>query len=93
MQGKETGRGLVGQLHAIRLPVCPRMRPTETRWYAVDGYCVLDGSPGWLMVPSVDLFRSYCTTPRFPECPWFAQRAKRNGGLPLPTDSRTMVVA
>lgn len=84
MQEKETGRGLVGQLHTIRLPVCPRMRPTETRWYAVDGYCVLDGSPGCLMIPSIELFQRYCTTPRFPECPWFARRAEKKGEASAP---------
>jgi hypothetical protein len=88
----ETGRGSVGHLHTIRLPVCPRMQPTETRWYAVDGYCVLDGSPGCLMIPSMDLFQRYCTTPCFPECPWFAKRAEKKGELPLPTAFRTMVV-
>lgn len=64
-------RGLVEQFQVIRLPVCPRMRSAGTRRYSVEGYCGLDASPIWLMIPSLDIFRNYCTTSRYPMCPWF----------------------
>jgi hypothetical protein len=48
---------------------CPQLRPARTI-YPVDGYCVFDQSVGWFMIPSVDEFRTYCTTPRFSQCLW-----------------------
>lgn len=71
MGGEGHVHGLAERLGMDRLPVCPRMRLAGTSWYAVDGFCVQEASPGWLMVPSIDLFRSYCTTARFSQCPWF----------------------
>ena len=71
--------GLVEQLQVIHLPVCPRMRPAGTRWYAVDGCCVLGGSPGRLMIPTVEIFQRYCTTARFRGCPWFAETQENTG--------------
>jgi hypothetical protein len=93
MRENGIGHGLVEQLHAIRLPVCPRMRPAETNWYAVDGYCVLDESPGWLMVPSIDIFRSNCTTPHFQECPWFLRGSNKEIRVPYQADVWAMMIA
>jgi len=64
-------RGLAERLQFTRLPVCPKLRPADMTWYAVDGYCVVEGSPGRLMIPTLDTFHGYCTTTRFGHCPWF----------------------
>ena len=71
--------GLVEQLQVIHLPMCPRMRPARTRWFAVEGCCIFGGSPGRLMIPTVEIFQRYCTTARFRECPWSAKREENIG--------------
>ena len=64
-------QSLAARLQMTRLPVCPKLRPTAMKWYAVDGYCVVDGFPERLMIPALDTFRSYCTTAQFCRCPWY----------------------
>ncbi len=68
--------GLVDRLKEARLPVCPRIRTAHGKWLSpVDGYCVLACQPG-CMIPSPEEFRSYCTTARYSECPWFSSRPR-----------------
>lgn len=63
---------LAERLREVRLPACPQMRPAcVERLYPVQGYCVLSQAPAWFMIPSIEEFRHYCTTPRFRQCPWF----------------------
>jgi len=64
-------QSLTERLQITRLPVCPMLRSAGTKWYAVDGYCVIEGSPGRLMIPTLDTFHGYCTTARFCHCPWY----------------------
>lgn len=72
MTDEEYARQMAQRLQQVRPPVCPQMRKASAEWlYPVEGYCVLERSPGWLMIPSIEEYRSYCTTPRFHECPWF----------------------
>jgi hypothetical protein len=71
--------GLIDRLKEARLPVCPRIRGAHGKWLSpVDGYCVLACQPG-CMIPSPDEFRSYCTTARYSECPWFNSRSRPLG--------------
>jgi hypothetical protein len=68
--------GLIDRLKEARLPVCPRIRTAHGKWLSpVDGYCVLGCQPG-CMIPSPEEFRSYCTTARYCECPWFSVRSR-----------------
>jgi len=72
MERQERDWGMVELLGQVRLPVCPRLRAAHVKpFYPVDGYCVLDQSPGWFMIPSVEEFRTYCTSAQFDQCPWF----------------------
>lgn len=67
---------LAEHLQERAVPLCPQLRPAHAEWlYPVKGYCVLDRSPGWFMIPSIEEYRSYCTTPRFRECCWFGGAA------------------
>jgi len=70
---RETARahGLAERLQITRLPACPKLRPADTKWYVVDGYCVVEGVPGRLMIPTLDTFEGYCTTARFCHCRWY----------------------
>lgn len=53
-------------------PQCPQLRACRVeRLYPVEGYCVLVDSPGWFMIPSIEEYREYCTTPRWGDCCWF----------------------
>jgi hypothetical protein len=49
-----------------KLRVCRGLRPS-----AVLGYCVLADTPGWFMIPSIEVYREVCTTPRWGVCCWF----------------------
>jgi hypothetical protein len=37
----------------------------------VQCYCVLADPPGWFLIPSIEEYREYCTTPRWGDCCWF----------------------
>jgi hypothetical protein len=64
---------LAESLRRVRRPECPHMRSAAANWlYPVEGYCVLSRAPAWLMIPSIEEFRQYCTTVEFHKCPWFA---------------------
>jgi len=80
MREKGIDLGLAKQFQVIRQTGCSRMRLAETKYNTVDGYCVLDGSAGWLMVPSIDLFEGYCTTLRFSEGPWSETGSDKDEG-------------
>jgi len=76
MTGEETDeihvRKLAERLRENQEPLCPQFRLCQLeRLYPVRGYCVLVGSPGWFMVPSIEGYREHCLTPRFGECCWF----------------------
>jgi hypothetical protein len=73
---------LAQRLREERRPLCPQFRPHHIE-RLVQGYCVLTQSPGWFMIPSIEEYREYCTTPRFGECCWF-RRTGENAG-PGPT--------
>jgi len=60
-----------------RVPLCPQLRQACMDWlYPVQGYCILEHIPGGLMIPSIEEYRTYCTTSRFHECKWF-RKAER----------------
>ena len=64
---------LAERLREVRLPTCSQIRPAcVERLYPVQGYCILDQARAQFMIPSIEEFRNYCTTPRFRQCPWFA---------------------
>jgi hypothetical protein len=69
MREEARAQGLAERLQITRLPVCPMLKSADTNWYAVDGYCVIEGFPGRLMIPTIDTFQGYCTTTRFCHCP------------------------
>jgi hypothetical protein len=72
MSDEAHARELAGSLREVPRHRCPQMRPACAEWlYPVEGYCVLKWAPAWLMVPSIEEFRQYCTA-RFRQCPWFA---------------------
>ncbi len=55
-----------------RSPCCPQFRAARGEGgYPIPGYCTLSAAPGALMIPSVEEFRTLCTTPAFRHCPWF----------------------
>ena len=65
-------RELAVPLRADPRPRCPQLRACRAeRLYPVQGYCVLAESPGWFMIPSIEEYREYCTTPRWGACCWF----------------------
>ena len=65
-------RELVVSLRADPRLRCPQLRACRAeRLYPVQGYCVLAESPGWFMIPSIEEYREYCTTPRSGDCCWF----------------------
>ena len=82
--------GLAERLREAQLPVCPQLRPGCEGWYQVEGYCVSDSSPGWLMIPSIEIFRNYCTTGQFHQCPWFGGLRDGTGAV-MPPRSRAPV--
>ena len=84
MGPSEAVRRVIGQIGQVQIPVCPWMRlARKETGYAIDGYCVLDQSPGWFMIPSIEEFDTYCTGAQFHRCPWFnrgqADRAAPKG--------------
>jgi len=59
-------------LRENQVPLCPQLRPATAQWlYPVEGYCTLEHIPGGLMIPSIEEYRTYCTSSRFHECKWF----------------------
>lgn len=74
-------------------PLCPQFRGCDHEGlYPVQGYCVLADSPGWLMLPSIEEYREYCTTPRFGACRWFRGAGANRGpveGQPGERPART----
>ncbi len=65
---------LAGQSCVETTKPCPQFRPCDlTRMYPVRGYCILTQTPGWLMIPSIEEYRMYCTGWGFAQCPWFRQ--------------------
>ena len=67
-------RALAVSLRAEPRPRCPQFRASrEERLYPVEGYCVLAESPGWFMIPSIEEYREFCTTPRSGDCCWFGR--------------------
>jgi hypothetical protein len=74
-------------------PLCPQLHSCDhERLYPVEGYCVLADSPGWFMIPSIEEYRQYCTTPRFGECRWFRGAGANSGpveGQPRERPTRT----
>jgi hypothetical protein len=61
-------------------PLCPQFRLHHTeRPYPVQGSCVVASWPGWLMIPSIEEYREYCTTPRFGQCRWFSGAGGTSG--------------
>ncbi len=75
-------------------PLCPQFRKCgHEGLHQVQGYCVLAGKPGWLMLPSIEEYRENCTTRHFGECRWFrgaeasiAPLEGYSGGHPARTD-------
>ncbi len=62
-------------------PCCPQFRPlSDNGAYPIPGYCALAAAPGALMIPSVEEFRTLCTTHAFHRCPWWETR--QAGELP-----------
>jgi hypothetical protein len=63
------GRELAVSLQADLLPRCPQLRACRAEGlYSVQGYCVLAESPGWFMIPRIEEYQEYCTTPRWGDC-------------------------
>jgi hypothetical protein len=55
-------------------PLCPQFRSCDVDGlFPVRGYCVLSRSPGWLMIPRIEVYRNYCTRREFVLCSWFCQ--------------------
>jgi hypothetical protein len=53
---------------------CPQLRPCHAEGrYPVEGYCILEESPGWFMIPSIEEYRESCTTPRWCDCCWLKE--------------------
>jgi hypothetical protein len=60
------------RLRADPRPRCPHLRVCRgPRPSPVRGYCVLADTPGWFMIPSLEVYREVCTTPRWRDCGWF----------------------
>jgi hypothetical protein len=65
---------LAKRLREETKPLCPQFRSCDLAGvYPVRGYCVLTRSPGWFMIPSIEEYRTYCTSWGFVQCPWFRQ--------------------
>ncbi len=57
------------------IPCCPQFRALRGDGaYPIPGYCALAAAPGALMIPSVEEFRTLCTTLAFRHCPWCESR-------------------
>ena len=55
---------------------CPEFHGITPALFGIDGYCILRGVAGQLMIPSLDEHRRYCTTTHFPFCPHRAATAR-----------------
>ncbi len=65
-------REWVERLRKPRVPLCPQLRAAKADWsYPIAGYCIPEAPPGRLMIPTIEEYRTRCTTPRFRECRWF----------------------
>ena len=65
-------RAVVVSLQTEPQPRCPQLRACCAEGlYPVKGYCVLEESPGWFMIPSIEEYRESCTTPQWGDCCWF----------------------
>jgi hypothetical protein len=90
MTDAEHLRGLADQLRTARRPVCPQFRPVSAKWiYPVEGYCVLAGASGQLMIPSIEEYREFCTAGRSAACPWFQTPPYSLPPRPGPADAPT----
>jgi hypothetical protein len=55
---------------------CPLLKPAEADWrYPVAGYC---RGLGALMIPSVEEYRTWCSTEEYPACPIYRERRWRD---------------
>jgi hypothetical protein len=65
--------GVLGEgLPAASESACPHLRSVlGGQLYPVQCYCVLGGSPGGFMIPSIEEFREFCSGSRYAVCPWF----------------------
>jgi hypothetical protein len=80
---------LAKRLRDDRRPLCPQFRGCGIEGlYPVQGYCVLSQSPGWFMIPSIEEYREYCTTPRFGECCWFRGTGEFRGSVETQPEER-----
>lgn len=80
-------RGPGGRLRQHPEPSCPQFRLSRIqRLYPVEGCCVLARTPGWFMIPSIEEYREYCTTPRFQDCCWFGGAAENPGSVEGPRE-------
>jgi hypothetical protein len=71
---------LANRLREKTKPLCPQFRSCNLEGlYPVRGHCVLSRSPGWFMIPSIEEYRTYCTSRGFVLCPWFGQTAEAAG--------------
>ena len=76
-------------------PLCPQFRRCNLEGtYPVQGHCVLSRSPGWFMIPSIEEYRTYCTSRVFTRCHWFGQTGEgaepleeESGGHPVQTET------
>ncbi len=66
--------GSATQRHEERRPRCPQFRPcnVEELPYPIQGHCIRSCRPGWLMIPSIEEYSSYCTRSGFAQCCWFS---------------------
>ncbi|HTX51898.1 MAG TPA: hypothetical protein VMD08_00710 [Candidatus Baltobacteraceae bacterium] len=54
--------------------LCPRAHPFDRPWAAsVKAYCMGPQGRVCAMIPSIDEFVRFCTSPNFAECPWFVE--------------------
>jgi hypothetical protein len=62
-------RAAVVSLQTEPQPRCPQLRACCAEGlYPVKGYCVLEESPGWFMIPSIEEYQESCTTLRWGDC-------------------------
>jgi hypothetical protein len=79
-------RELAQHLRKEPRPLCPQLHACDLEGlYPVQGYCILADSPGWFMIPSIEEYREYCTTPRFGACRWFRRVGATSGPVEGPS--------
>ncbi len=66
--------GSATQRHEDGRPRCPQFRPCnlEELLYPIQGHCIRSCRPGWLMIPSIEEYSTYCTRSGFAQCCWFS---------------------